>query len=88
MSVLFDLDGIKLGIDQLNRIAAKRVATATAKSALQSLLKDFLADAGAPAASAVLADAIGELVTSGQWSAADARTVLYSADRRIDQVTP
>lgn len=56
------------------------------REALQSLLRDFLGGTGPQAAASILADAVGDLVASGEWSEADARTVLYTADRHIDRV--
>ncbi|MDO8986074.1 hypothetical protein [Cypionkella sp.] len=57
------------------------------RDALEALLRDFLCNAGPAAAAPILADAVGDLVASGKWSESDARTVLYTADRRIDRVS-
>lgn len=72
-------------------IIEKRVFRATAahsvnRDALQSLLHDCLAKAGPQTSAAILSDAVSDLVTAGTWTEADARTVLYSANCRIDRV--
>lgn len=67
-------------------VAATERPQSVSRNALQALLRDFLGNAGPQAAAPILADAVGDLITSGQWSEADARTVLYTADRRIDRV--
>ena len=73
---------------EITEIRAVRATAAQSASrdALQSLLRDFLCNAGPAASAPILADAVADLITSGKWSEADARTVLYTADRRIDRV--
>ena len=57
------------------------------RDALESCLRDFMGKVSPATASAILADAIGDLITTGRWTEADARGVVYAADRRIDRVT-
>jgi hypothetical protein len=65
---------------------AHTVSALASRDALDSLLASFLEDVSPQVAANILADAVGKLVSTGKWSEADARTVLYTADRRIDQV--
>ncbi|MDP2047596.1 MAG: hypothetical protein Q8K33_01700 [Cypionkella sp.] len=73
-----------LGLEEPARLKVRRY---NSRAALDALLRDFLGNAGPAAAAPILADAVGALVVSGKWSEADARTVLYTADRRIDRVS-
>lgn len=56
------------------------------RDALEFLLGDVMAQVSPQAVASILSDAVADLVASGKWSEADARTVLYTADRRIDRV--
>ena len=78
--------GIRPAITENQTIRAT-AAQSVNRDALQLLLRDFLGNAGPHAAAPILADAVGDLVASGKWSEADARTVLYTTDRRIDRVS-